>query len=59
MNELRKLFKEDPTVLDRLIRLMAFVKEDEKRLDRRWTSLDWKCLEAVCHVKEKADGTNT
>lgn len=53
MNDLRKLLKEDPTVLDRLIELMAFVKEDEKRLGRRWTPLDWKCLDAVCHANKE------
>lgn len=58
MNDLRKFFKEDPTVLDRLLELMSFVKEDEKRLGRRWTPLDWKCLDAACHantpLKEKS-----
>jgi len=33
--------------------LMSFVKKDEMRLGRKWTPLDWKCLEAVVRVKEK------
>ena len=59
MGNLRELFKQDPTLLDRLIRLMAFVKEDEQHLGRKWSSTDWKCMEAVAHAKEKHDGTNT
>ena len=50
---LRKVLKQDPTALDRLIQLMAFVKEDEKRLGRKWTPTDWKCMEAVVSRKDK------
>ena len=48
--------RKDPTLFDRLIQLMAFVKEDEARLGRKWTPQDWKCLEAVVHAKGKNNG---
>ena len=40
-------------LLDKLIKLMAFVKKDEAQLGRKWTQQDWRCLEAVVHAKEK------
>lgn len=48
--QLREMMKKDPDLLDRLIRLMSFVKKDEEQLGRKWTEHDWKCMEAVAHA---------
>ena len=52
---IRMMLREDPELLDKLIKLMAFVKKDEAQLGRKWTQQDWRCLEAVVHAKEKKE----
>ena len=59
MGNLKELLRRDPTALDRLIQLMAFVKADEKLLEHRWTETDWKCMEAVTRVTGVPNGSNT
>ena len=47
MKSLRQILRDDPDALDRLIELMSFVQEDERRIGRKWTDMDWVCMSAV------------
>lgn len=47
MKSLRQILRDDPDALDRLIKLMSFVRADEMQLGRKWTDMDWKCMSAV------------